>query len=192
VVENSKGKIVKAFAGDLEQAFLEAVKLVDEMYRIKVERRADIVVVSAGGHPSDMNLYQAYKALDNTLDVVKRGGVIILVAECLEGHGNQVFYEWMTRLGDLKNVEREVKHNFALGGHKAYYLLKALQSHQIILVSSLPDFYASNVFKLKTARAVNDALTEALKITGSASRVWAIPQGSYTLPEFKPPEEIKS
>ena len=192
VVENSKGEIVKAFAGDLEQAFLEAVKLVDEMYRIKVDRRADIVVVSAGGHPADVNLYQAYKALDNTLDVVKRGGVIILVAECPEGHGNQVFYDWMTRLGDLKNTEREIKHNFVLGGHKAYYLLKALQNHQVILVSSLPDYYASNVFKLKTARAVNDALTEALKITGSASRVWAMPQGSYTLPEFKAAEETKT
>ena len=192
VVENKKGEIVKAFAGDLEQAFMEAVKLVDEMYRITVDRRADILVVSAGGHPADMNLYQAYKALDNALDAVKRGGVIILVAECPEGHGHQVFYDWMTRLGDLKNVEREIKRNFVMGGHKAYYLLKALQNHQIILVSSLPDYYATSIFKLKTARAVNDALGEALKIAGSASRVWAVPQGSYTLPIFKAPEETKT
>jgi nickel-dependent lactate racemase len=188
VVENKKGEIVKAFAGDLEQAFLEAVKLVDEMYRVTIDRRADIIVVSAGGHPADIDLYQAYKGLDNALDAVKRGGVIILVAECPEGHGNQVFYDWMTRLGDLKSVEREVKRNFVMGGHKAYYLLKALQNHQIILVSSLPDYYATSIFKLKTARAVNDALTEALKIAGSASRVWAMPQGSYTLPVFKAPE----
>ena len=192
VVENKKGEIVKAFAGDLEQAFLDAVKLVDEMYRIPVDRRADIIVVSAGGNPADINLYQAYKALDNALDAVKRGGVIILVAECPEGYGNQVFYDWMSRFGDLKNVEREIKRNFVLGGHKAYYLLKALQNHQIILVSSLPDYYAISIFKLKTARAVNDALAEALKIAGSASRVWVMPQGSYTLPIFKAPEEIKT
>jgi nickel-dependent lactate racemase len=98
----------------------------------------------------------------------------------------------MTRLGDLKNVEREIKRNFVLGGHKAYYLLKALQNHQIILVSSLPDYYATSIFKLKTARAVNDALGEALKIAGSASRVWAMPQGSHTLPCFKAPEETKT
>jgi len=192
VVENKKGEIVKAFAGDLETAFMEAVKLVDEMYRVTVDRRADILVVSAGGYPADMNLYQAYKALDNSLDAVKRGGVIILVAECPEGHGNQVFYDWMTRLGDLKNVEREIKRNFVLGGHKAYYLLKALQNHQIILVSALPDYYATSIFKLKTARAVNDAFDEALKIAGSASRVWAMPQGSSTLPVFKAPEETKT
>jgi nickel-dependent lactate racemase len=192
VVENKKGEIVKAFAGDLELAFAEATKLVDEMYRVTIDRRADIIVVSPGGHPADINLYQAYKALDNALDAVKRGGVIILVAECPEGHGNQVFYDWMTRLGDLKNVEREVKRNFVMGGHKAYYLIKALQNHQIILVSSLPDYYATSIFKLKTARAVNDALGEALKIAGSAARVWVMPQGSYTLPLFKATEETKS
>jgi nickel-dependent lactate racemase len=192
VVCNKNDEIVKAFAGDLEAAFLEAVKLVDEMYRVTVDRRADIIVVSAGGHPADINLYQAYKGLDNALDAVKRGGLIILVAECPEGHGNQVFYDWMTRLGDLKNVEREIKRNFVMGGHKAYYLLKALQNHQIILVSSLPDYYATSIFKLKTARAVNDALNEALKIAGSASRVWAMPWGSYTLPVFKAPEETKA
>jgi nickel-dependent lactate racemase len=95
----------------------------------------------------------------------------------------------MTRFSDLKSVEREIKRNFVMGGHKAYYLLKALQNHQIILVSSLPDFYATSIFKLKTARAVNDALNEAMKITGSASRVWAMPLGNYTLPVFRASEE---
>ena len=146
VVTNSKGEIVKAFAGDLEEAFNEAVKLVDEMYRVPVDHRADIVVVSSGGYPADMDLYQAYKALDNALEVVKRSGVIILVAECAEGHGDLVFYDWMMRLGELKKVEREIKRHFALGGHKAYYLLKALQRHPIILVSSLPDYYATSIF----------------------------------------------
>ncbi len=192
VVANRKGEVVKAFAGDLDAAFLEAVKLYDEMYRVVVDRRADIIVVSAGGYPSDISLYEAYKGLDNSLDAVKRGGVIILVAECPEGHGNQVFYEWMTRLADIKNVEREIKRNFVLGGYKTYYLLKALQNHPIILVSSLPEYYATSVFKLKTARAVNDALAEALKIAGSASRVWAMPWGSYTLPVFRVPEETKT
>jgi nickel-dependent lactate racemase len=185
VVTNSKGEIVKAFAGDLEQAFNEAVKLVDEMYRIPVDNRADIVVVSPGGYPADIDLYQAYKALDNALEVVKRNGVIILVAECTEGHGNEVFYDWMMRLGELKKVEHEIKRNFAMGGHKAYYLLKALQHHPIILVSSLPDYYATSIFKVKTARAVNDALNEALKMAGSAAKVWVIPHGTFTFPEVK-------
>jgi nickel-dependent lactate racemase len=188
VVMNSKGKIVKAFAGDLEKAFYEAVKLVDDLYRVVIDRRADIVVVSAGGHPGDIDLYQAYKGLDNALEAVKRNGVVVLVAECPEGYGHQVFYEWMMRFGDLKKVEREVKRHFIMGGHKAYYLLKALKNHTIILVSSLPDYYASEVFKFKTSRAVNDAFKEALKISGSSSKVWVLPHGNHTLPIVKIPK----
>jgi nickel-dependent lactate racemase len=188
VVSNSKGEVVKAFAGDLEQAFSEGVKVVDEMYRMLVNLKADIVVVSPGGYPADVNLFQAYKGVDSALEVVKRGGVVVLVAECPEGHGNQVFYDWMVKFSDIKAVEKEIKRNFVLGGHKAYYLLKALQNHQIILVSSMPDYYATNIFKVKTARAVNDALDEAFKIAGKNAKVWAMPCGNFILPEVKTSE----
>jgi nickel-dependent lactate racemase len=189
IVSNSKREIVKAFAGDLEQVFSEGVKLVDEMYRVQVDRRTDIVVVSPGGYPADVNLFQAYKGVDNALEVVKRGGVIILVAELPDGHGNQDFYDWMVKFNDLKAVEREVKRNFVVGGSKAYYYMKALQKAQIILVSSMPDYYATNVFKLKTARAVNDALNEAFNIAGKNAKIWTLPYGNYTLPEVKTSEE---
>jgi lactate racemase len=191
VVANRKGEVVKAFAGDLEAAFLAAVKLYQDMYQVTVDRRADILVVGACGYPADLSLYDSYEGLENALDAVKRGGVVILVAECTEGHGNQVFYDWMTRRVDVKNVEREIKRNFVYGGYKTYYLLKALQNHPIILVSSLPEYYATSVFKLKTARAVNDALTEAFKLAGSASRVWTVPHGNVSLPIYRAPEETK-
>ena len=190
VVTNSKQELVQAFAGDLEQAFYEGVKLVDEMYKVPIERRADIVVVSSGGHPLDIDLFQAYKGVDNALDAVKRGGVIVLVAECPEGHGNEVFYEWMTKFNDLKRVEKEVKKRFILGGHKAYYLMKALQRVKIILVSVMPDYYAVNTFKLRTARALNDALRDAFDIAGKNAKVWAMPHGNITLPVVKAVEQI--
>lgn len=192
VVTNSKCEVVKAFAGELESVFQEGVKLVDEMFRITVDRRADIVVTSCGGSPADINLFQAHKAINSALEVVKRNGVIILVAECPEGHGNQTFYDWMAKFSDVKAVEKEIKRNFVLGGHKAYYLLKALQNHEIILVSSLPDYYATSIFKLKTARAINDALNEAFNIMGKAARVWTISHGNYLMPEIKAPIEEAS
>ena len=188
IVTNSKSKLVQAFAGNLEKAHAEGVRLVDEMYKVPIERRAKIVVVSPGGHPFDIDLYQAYKGVDCALKAVKKGGVIIWVAECPEGHGNQVFYEWMTKFKELKQMETEVKRRFKVGGHKAYYLMKALQKVKIILVSSLPDYYAANVFKLKTAKAVNDALNNAFNIAGKDVKVWVMPHGNVTLPVVKAAE----
>jgi nickel-dependent lactate racemase len=185
VVTNSKNEVVKAFAGDLEQAFLEGTKLVDEMYKVPIEQRANIVVVSAGGYPHDINLYQATKGIHNSLEAVKRKGVIVLVAECPEGHGNEVFSEWMEKFADLKRIEREISKRFVLGGHKAYYLTKALQKLSIILVSVMPDCYAVNTFKLRTAAALNDALRDAFELAGKNAKVYVMPHGSTTLPEYK-------
>jgi len=185
IVTNSKGELVQAFAGDLERAHAEGVRLVDEMYKVPIERRAKIVIVSPGGHPFDIDLYQAYKGVDCALEAVKRGGVIVWIAECPEGYGNQVFYEWMTKFKEPKPMETEIKRRFKIGGHKAYYLMKALKKVKIILVSTLPDYYAANIFGLKTAKAVNDALRNAFNIAGRDAKVWAMPHGNVTLPVVK-------
>jgi nickel-dependent lactate racemase len=182
VVTNSKREVVKAYAGDLEQAFYEGVKLVDEMYKVPISQRADIVIVSPGGHPYDIDLYQAYKGVDNALDAVKRGGVIIWAAECPEGHGNEVFHDWMRRFKEVKDMETEIKRQFQLGGHKAYFLARVSQRNQIILVSTLPDYYVIGTFRLRAARAINDALRDAFDIVGRNGKVWVMPQGNITLP----------
>jgi nickel-dependent lactate racemase len=189
IVTNSKNELVQAFAGDLEQAFLEGTKLVDEMYKVPIMQRANIVVVSAGGYPHDINLYQATKAVQNTIEAVKRKGVIVLVAECPEGHGNEVFSEWMEKFADLRRIEREIKKRFVLGGHKAYYLTKTLQKATIILVSVMPDCYAVNTFKLRTASAMNDALRDAFELAGKNAKVYVIPHGGDTLPVYQSTEQ---
>jgi len=116
------------------------------------------------------------------LDIVKPEGVIILVAECPEGYGNQTFYDWMIKFKTKQEMEREIKRHFELGGHKAYYLMKTLEKAKVILVSTMPDYYASGVFRLKTAKTVNSALQVTFNIVGKKAKIWVVPHGSTTLP----------
>lgn len=185
VVLNSKDEVVKAFAGDSKKAFFEGIKLVDDIYKVPFSDRAEIVIASPGGHPKDLNLYQAYKGIHSALNLVKEKGVIILVAECPEGHGSRVFCDWMTNFKTLKRVEREIKRNFVIGGHKAYYLSNALKRVDIILVSILPDYYTKGVFRLRSDKTVNSALRSAFKISGDKSDVLIMPHASVTLPIMK-------
>lgn len=182
VVENAKGKIVKAFGGHYEKAFLEGVKLVDRLYKVPVKGRAKIVLVSPGGAPYDINLYQALKAVENAIDLVKPEGVIVLAAECTEGHGHDEFYRWMTECKTVAEAEARTRKRFVIGGFKAFYLLRALSRAHIILVSALPDYYARNVFRMDTAKTVDDGMSKAFKLMGRRSKVWVLPKGTATLP----------
>lgn len=185
VVLNPHKEVIKSFAGDLDQTFLEGVKLIDEIYKVPVEERANIAIVSPGGYPMDINLYQAYKGIASVLNIVKNRGVIILVAECSQGHGNEVFYDWMVKFKTLKKIEREVRRRFVFGGHKAYYFLKALERIKIILVSVMPDYYTSSVFRLRAAKTVNAALSSALRMVGRKSKIVVVPHGTSILPTLK-------
>jgi len=184
VVMNHKKEIVKAFAGDLEEAFMQGVKLVDQIYKVKVDKQADIVLVSAGGYPSDIDLYQAYKAIDSALRVVKPGGVLVVAAECRDGHGHKVFYEWMKKYQTIEDMEKQIKTNFKLGGHKAYYILKARQKADIILISKMNPKEVKNIFKLEPAKNLDDALEMAFAKKGKNAKIFIMPEAAKVLPKL--------
>ena len=182
VVLNPQKEVIQCFSGEMNQTFLHGVKLVDEMYKVPIDETASIVIVSPGGHPYDVDLYQSYKGVDSVLNIVKDNGIIILVAECSQGYGNDVFYDWMVKYKTITHLKRELKRKFVLGGHKAYYLMKALEKVKIILVSVIPDYYATNVFKLQTAKSVNAALNAALRMKGKKSKILVVPHAATILP----------
>ncbi len=184
VVLDRKDKIVKAFSGNLRKAFTGGVRIVDNMCKVSCEARADIAVVSPGGHPRDLTLYQALKAVHHALDIVNEGGAIVLIAECPEGHGNDTFRDWMIKFDELRQMEQEIKKRFVIGGHKAYFLAKALKRVKVYLLSTMPDHYVSRVFKLRPYETANAALQAALRGVGKDSKVVAIPHGAVTLPTF--------
>jgi len=184
VVMNHKKEIVRAFAGDLEEAFMQGVKLVDQIYKVKIDKQADIVLVSAGGYPTDIDLYQAYKAIDSALRVVKPGGVLVVAAECRDGHGHKVFYEWMKKYQTMEEMEKQIKTNFKLGGHKAYYILKAKQKADIILISKMNPKEVKNIFKLEPAKNLDDALEMAFAKKGKNAKIFIMPEAAKVLPEL--------
>jgi nickel-dependent lactate racemase len=185
LVLNSRGGVVKAFAGDVDAVFQSGVKLVDEMYKVPVKAAVDIVVVSPGGYPADIDLYQAYKGIDSALNIVKDDGVVVLIAECIEGYGSKAFFEWMTKFKTPEEMRKELRRNFVIGAHKAYYLARALDKARIILVSTMPDCYAAGVFRMKTAKTANNALNTAFRIVGKKAKVAVLPRGTSTLPILK-------
>ena len=95
VVLDEHKNIAAAFCGDYIKAHRAACANLDVKYKAAISGQADVVLVSSGGFPKDINLYQAQKALDNAKYAVKDGGTIILCASAKEGFGSAVFEQWM-------------------------------------------------------------------------------------------------
>jgi nickel-dependent lactate racemase len=141
------------------------------------------VVVSAGGYPKDINLYQAQKALDNAKHAVRKGGIIILAAACKEGFGEDVFEEWMTTIRTPEEMIKRIRDRFVLGGHKAAAIGLVLQNAEIYLVSELPLELVKSL-NMKPFSGVNEAFAAACKELGSNAGAYIIPFGGSTLPYY--------
>ena len=183
VVLNEKKEIIKCFSGDSVKAHREGCKFLDSFYAIPLKEKADIVLVSAGGFPKDINMYQAQKALDNAKHAVKDGGIIIWVAECSEGLGEKHFEDWMTGHRKASDMIPHIKCEFILGGHKAAAIAMVLEKARIFLVSGLEPDFVRSVF-LEPYSSIDDALKAALSILGKDAKVLAMPYGGSTLPRI--------
>jgi lactate racemase len=182
VVLDSKKEIVAAVAGDFIEAHRKGTEVVDSMYKVPVEP-ADAVIVSCGGFPKDVNLFQANKALDNATQAVKEGGFIILVAECGEGIGNQVYECWNKECKSPDEAIERFKQCFEFGGHKSAIVAKIAKKFKLYLISKLPEEQTRSAFFTPTSD-----LKEALYVLLSENpdaKIHLMPHGGQTLPVRK-------
>jgi len=179
VILNSDKEIIGAMAGHPVKAHRAGTVIVDAMYKHTVEP-ADIVVVSQGGWPKDIDLFQSHKALEHVKSAVKPGGAIILVARCSEGLGNAVFEEWINAVpGPVEAIER-LNNGFLQGGHKAALVGKLALKFTLYLVSDLPPEVARKAY-FKPVSGVQEAFNLASADYGPDARVLVVPYGGSTL-----------
>ncbi|MDD2496814.1 MAG: nickel-dependent lactate racemase [Desulfitobacteriaceae bacterium] len=182
-VLNEKKEIVRVVTGHPQKAHRSGCETIDRMYQLPIKRLADVVVVSAGGFPKDLNVYQAQKALENAQYAVKPGGTIILVAKCQEGAGEDVFQTWMEEANSPDEVLARLKQKFVMGGHKAAAIARVIKKAQIFLVSAMSEKNSRDLFFLPKA-SLQQALEDAIKENGPDTGVWVIPYGGSTLPKL--------
>ena len=83
VVLNSNERVVSCVAGDPVEAHLAGTRSCAEVHRVDLPCRADIVIVDSFG--SDLDYWQAIKAMTPAGLVMDDGGIVIHVCDCPEG-----------------------------------------------------------------------------------------------------------
>lgn len=183
VVLDENKNIKYSVAGDAVQAHRVGCRLLDDMCKIKISQLADVVIVSQGGKPKDINLYQAQKALDNAKHAVKKGGTIILVSSCEEGFGQKTFGEWLMQAKCPTDLLVRIKNEFQLGGHKAAAIATILKDIDVFLVSEMRDEMVKKAF-MKPYDNLQKAVDMAIDKHGTNAKFIIMPYGGATLPEL--------
>ncbi len=174
-------KVISAYAGDFIEAHRQAAKVVDRAYKVRIPKKADIVLVSSGGFPKDINLYQAHKAIENAKHAVRDGGTMIVLAECPEGIGHKVFREWIDEATKPQDVIDRLNRQFVFGGHKAVALARLAGVADTLLVSTIGKDLTEKAF-MKHSSNAKEALDWALAKHGPNPSIIVMPLGNVTLP----------
>src|SRR2546421_10699327 len=86
-VVDERGRAVRVYAGNWRSVHRHACEDYVGRHSLKIEEKREVVIVSCGGAPYDINMIQAHKALDMAAHACKDGGTIVFLSECAHGLG---------------------------------------------------------------------------------------------------------
>ena len=147
-----------------------------------VPSKYSLMISSPGGHPKDINLYQAQKGLAHAALVTKPGGTIILAAACPEGTGSPHYEEWMPGKASYEDVLQQFSaEGFRIGPHKAYQIARDASKIRLQFYSEInADF--SKALLLNPITDIQAALDAALTELKPGEHIGFLPHASSTIP----------
>ncbi|MCF7669236.1 MAG: nickel-dependent lactate racemase [Verrucomicrobia bacterium] len=184
VALNNKRRITGVFAGDLIEAHKAGTEFVRASAMQKVEAPFDIVITTNSGYPLDLNLYQGVKGMRAAERIVKKGGTIILAAECREGVPTDSHMDKFLRSVASPEEALEKLHTPGFTWPEQWEVhMQALvqQKAEVLLYSSLPDELVTAAH-LKPCKNIEEYVRNKLDELGPSATLAVLPQGPLTIP----------
>jgi nickel-dependent lactate racemase len=175
-IVNDHGHPEKLFAGHWRIAHRQACEAYAANRSSKISEKRELVIVSCGGAPYDLNLIQAHKALDMAAQACVEGGTILLLAECGDGLGRPDFVKWFDS-ENSRALELRLREHYEVNGQTAWALLTKAERFSVHILTCLPDDEVRKM-RMIPARSVEEVLAKVP--TNSAGYI--LPRGAALLP----------
>jgi nickel-dependent lactate racemase len=174
------GGIERLFAGHWRRAHVAACRYLRNSRRVRVDPRR-LVVVSAGGHPSDVDLIQSHKAFEAAYAALRPGGVLVLVASCAQGAGHPDFLPCF-ELASTADLLELVRHDYRVYRQTALAWRRKADGCRLVLVSDL-DPRTARELGAEPARDLEEAFRIAREVLPAGEEGWVFPAGARVLVE---------
>jgi nickel-dependent lactate racemase len=174
--------------GAIEESHIDAISFVRPYAEIPINRRFRTVITSAAGYPLDKTYYQTVKGMVGALEIMEKGGDLLIVSACSEGIGS-VDYEQaqlkLTGLGTEAFVEGLLKKSVAaIDEWQAEMQVRAMKKTNIYLYSDGLNEYQQKLTGVRMMSSPVTAIMESVHRQGD-SHVAVIPEGPYVIPVFR-------
>jgi nickel-dependent lactate racemase len=173
-------RIYAATAGHINDSFYAAIDKANEVFCVKLEDKADIVL-SVAPYPMDVDLYQSQKALDNGKLALKENGILIMISKCRTGLGPPTFFKLLSSCKTPEEVLKKIGEGFKLGYHKAAKMAEIATWAEMWGVTDLSDDEMESVF-IKPFHSIQEAIDRALEKKGPNAKILFLMEGSITVP----------
>lgn len=185
VILDNSNRVVDIVAGDPIKAHREGVKTAKKVFGLRVSGLADIVVADA--KPMDIDLRQAIKAVAASDLVVKKGGVIILIARCSEGVSAQFPEFEKYGFANPDGLKRKIEEGKIQGKLMAYTLIAIGRiikyKAKVILVSKGISAQTCRDLGFFWAESLKEALKKAREIVRKKeAKIFFLKRACQTLP----------
>lgn len=177
-IVDEQQRAVGVFCGDWRLAHRAGCDHYLRRHSFKIREKRDVVIVSCGGSPHDINMIQAHKALDMAAHACKDGGTIVLLAECRDGLGRADFMKWFDAR-DSRSLENRLRNGYEVNGQTAWSLLTKTERYRVCLVSQLRDEQVERM-RMVPVRTISEALDQAGNGSG-----FVMPRGAAVLPRIE-------
>ncbi len=176
-IVNENGMAADLFCGDWISAHRAACDDYAARHTIEINGKRDLVIVSCGGFPHDINLIQAHKALDAASRACADGGTIIFLAECGDGLGRKDFLSWFAA-GNSTDLAEKLCAGYQVNGQTAWNLLRKAEKFNVKIITNLPE----NETRAMRLHKVN-SLEKILSEIGNNTKGYILPFGAKYLTE---------
>lgn len=188
VVIDDDHRTVAAFSGDPFLSHAAGCDFVGKMFRVKTDVY-DIVVTGNGGAPLDQNIYQCVKSMTAAESCCRKGGVIVICAECADGIGGDSFYRSLAECESAAALYEEycrVPQNETIPDQwQSQILARVLKDHTVIFVTRTELRETIEAMKMTYAETAAEAMAKARAIAGNTARAAVIPNGISVIVEGK-------
>jgi nickel-dependent lactate racemase len=177
-IVDDHGRVEKIFAGHWRAAHRKACADYLAGHSARIPQKRDVVIVSCGGAPYDINMIQAHKALDMAAHACAEGGTIVFLAECADGLGRADFMKWFES-DDSRTLENRLRNGYEVNGQTAWSLLTKTERFRIHIITDLSEEQTRGM-RMTKVRSLEETLRQIpLTATG-----YIMPRGAALLPSF--------